>query len=309
MKTIVLFGFALGALCAASKTILINPGEKVTLECGVDTFTSLLAWHHREDLIYQISGRSGFPRKGKVDIVQRAKLKMNTKLEIDKVKEQDAGKFFCRADQQRREQTLLVVTVRVSPSNELQLGSEATLHCGVKGPDRDPAVQWVRPDGSPHSGSLQSVNHSDAGTWVCKFSHDGDSYGWNLTIKIKEPAPEVAPFPSQSPKDNMLSTSPDRVRSAVTPPASAVLLLGLSWWVWVAVGLGFLVMVLLVVIVIVLCNRIKRKKRKFQTMKNGQQLKPKKYCQCNCPAAAAKTQQGRRREKQPAPPLQPLLML
>ncbi|XP_062421642.1 T-cell surface glycoprotein CD4-like [Pungitius pungitius] len=308
MKTIVLFGFALGALCAASKTVLINPGEKVTLECGVDTFTSLLEWHHRDDLIYQVHGQSGFRRKGKVDIVQRAKLKMNTKLEIDKVKEQDAGKFFCKADQQRREQTLLVVTVRVSPHNDLQLGSEATLHCGVKGPDRDPAVQWVRPDGSPHSGSLKSVDHSDAGTWGCTFSHDGDPYRWNLTIKIKEPAPEVAPSPSRSPTDDVRPTCPDCVRSAVTPPAPGSPL-GLSWWVWVAVGLGFLVMVLLVVIVIVLCNRIKRKKRKFQTMKNGQQLKPKKYCQCNCPAAAAKTRQGRRREKQPAPPLQPLLML
>ncbi|KAM8869334.1 CD4-2 molecule, tandem duplicate 2 [Spinachia spinachia] len=307
MKAIVLIGFVLGALSTESKVVFINPGQKVTLECGVNAFNTLLEWYHGNDLIHHVPWKSGFPRKGRAEIVQRAKVR-DTKLEINKVMEQDAGKFFCNADGKRQEQTLVVVTVRVSPPDDLRLGSEATLHCGVKGLDREPAVQWRRPDGSEHSGSLKGVTRLDAGTWECTVSHDGETRKQNLAIKIQEPAGEAAPSPSRSPKGVVATTCPDC--SAVPRPPSPVLLLGLSWWVWVAVGLGCLVVVLLVVVVIALCKRIKRKKRKFQAMKNGrQQMAAKKYCQCGCPAAAAKMRQGRRREKQPAPPLQPLLML
>ncbi|XP_075965035.1 T-cell surface glycoprotein CD4-like [Anarhichas minor] len=303
MKTIVWFGFVLGALSAAGKVILTNLGQKVTLECGVDTFNDRLVWHRGDQLIHNIP-KNGFPRKGTTDIVGRSTVKRHTKLEISAVTKEDAGKFICTADGSRREHILLVVSVWATPSGELQLASDATLHCQVKGLDQDPSVQWKRPDGSPHSGSLKSVNRSDAGTWKCMFSHDGGTYDRSLTIKVQEPA---TPSSSQSSNDVLKPTCPGCVTHQASLTPSADLLLGLSWWVWVAVGVGCLVVVLLMVFVIVLCKRIKRKKR---MMKNGRQpLKSKKYCQCDCPAAAAKPQQGRRREKPSAPPLQPLLKL
>ncbi|XP_068591793.1 hemicentin-1-like [Cebidichthys violaceus] len=305
MKTIVWFGFVLGALSAAGKVILTNVGQKVTLECGVNTVNNRLVWHHGDDLIHSIPMKSGFPVKGRAKCVERTKVKQ-TKLEISAVKEEDAGKFICTADGTPHEHILLVVSVGAKPSGELQLGSEAALHCQVKGLNQDPLVWWERPDGSRHSGTLGSVTRSDAGTWECKFSHDGGTYNMGLTIKVQEPAPEAAtPSSSQSSNDDLKPACPDCVtHQAPLTPSAAALLLGLSWWVWVAVGVGCLVVVVLMVFVIVLCKRIRRKKRKFQTMKNGRQpLQPKKYCQCDCPAAAAKPQQGRRREKPSAPPL------
>lgn len=311
MKTIVWFGFVLGALSAAGKVILTNPGQKVTLECGVNDFNDRLMWHRGDDLMHSTS-KNGYPLRGKAsrtaDIVGRSKVKQDTKLEISAVKEEDAGKFICTADGSHHEHILLVVSVWATPSNELQLGSEATLHCRVKGLDQDPSVQWKRPDGSPHSGSFKSATRSDAGTWECVFSHHGETYKRSLTIKVQEPE-AATPSSPQSSNDVLKPSCPDCVTHQASLTPSVALLLGLSWWVWVAVGVGCLVVVLLMVFVIVLCKRIKRKKRKFQTMKNGRQpLKPKKYCQCDCPAAAAKPQQGRRREKPSAPPLQPLLM-
>ncbi|KAK9514009.1 hypothetical protein VZT92_027500 [Zoarces viviparus] len=308
MKTIVWFGFVLGALSAAAKVILTNPGQKAILACGVDAYNDRLEWHRGDDLIHSIP-KSGFPRKGRGDIVGRSAVKWDAKLVISAVKEEDAGKFICTADGRRHEHILLVVSVWATPSGELQLGSEASLHCRVKGLAQDPPVQWKRPDGSPHSGSLKSATRSDAGTWKCTFSHNGGTHDRSLTIKVQEPAEAATPSSPQSSNDVLKPTCPDCVTQQASLTPSAALLLGLSWWVWVAVGVGCLVVVLLMVFVIVLCKRIKRKKRKFQTMKNGRQpLKPKKYCQCNCPAAAAKPQQGRRREKPSAPRLQPLLM-
>lgn len=80
------------------------------------------------------------------------------------------------------------VSVSASPSADLQLGSEATLQCQVKGLMPDYAVQWKRPGGSPHTTSqvvqLKSVARSDAGTWQCTFSHDGVTYNENLDIKV-----------------------------------------------------------------------------------------------------------------------------
>ncbi|XP_034409743.1 CD4-2 molecule, tandem duplicate 2 [Cyclopterus lumpus] len=305
MKTIV--WFVLAALPAAAKVILTHPGHRATLECGVSSFTDILEWQHGADLLRSISGKSGISRKGTGDVALRSKVRSQTKLEISPVKEGDAGKFVCNADGSRQEHTLLVVSVWASPSADLQLGSEVTLHCQVKGLDRDSTVRWTRPDGSPHSGSLESVTLSDAGTWQCTFSQEGGMYNQNLAIRVQGPAPETAPSPSPSPKDVSVPTCLDCVTH---PPPSAGLLLGLSWWVWVAVGGGCLTVVLLMVFVIVLSKRIKRKKRNCEVMKNGRQpLKPKSYCQCDCPAAAAKSRQGRRREKPSAPPLPPLLML
>ncbi|XP_068426667.1 sialoadhesin-like [Clinocottus analis] len=312
MKTIVWFGFVLGALHGAAKVILTHPGNKATLECGVDKYTHILEWYHGNNLLHSLSEKHAWPRKGSSNLARNSKVKSQTELEISAVTKEDAGKFICKADGKRHEHTLLVVSVRASPSAELQQGSEATLHCEVKGLDGDSRVSWTRPDGSPHSGSLKSVTRSDAGTWHCRFTQDGGRYNQSLAVKVQGPVPETAapppplrPLPA-GPKDVLVPTC----HNCVTHPPPADLLLGLSWWVWVAVGVGCLAVVLLIVIVIVLCKRLKRKKRKFQAMKTGRQpLKPKNYCQCDCPAAAAKPQQGRRREKPSAPPLPPLLML
>lgn len=253
--------------------------------------------------------RGQFPMKaaGTRNMVVRSKIRKGTSLEISAVKEEDAGRFICEADGRRQEHTLVVVSVSASPSADLQLGSEATLQCKVAGLDPVSTGQWKGPDGRPTSESnvveLKPITHSDAGTWVCTFSHDGRTHDFSLDIKVQGPAPQTAaPPPSQTSGDKSSCSG-----CGTAPPASA-LLLGLSWWVWVAGGVGCLVVVLLVVFVIVLCKRIKRRKRKFLTMKNGQHpLKSKPYCQCDRPAAA-KPRQGRRREKPSAPPLQPLLI-
>ncbi|XP_031155540.1 T-cell surface glycoprotein CD4-like isoform X2 [Sander lucioperca] len=300
MKTIVWFGFVLGALSAAGDVILTKPGQSATFKCGVQTYTQSLVWNHGNDRIISVS-RSGFPRKGG-KFNERSKLKSETTLEISGVREEDVGKFICTADGTSYEHTLLVVSVSASPSSELQLGSEATLQCQVKGLNPpDSPVRWERPDGSLHSGSqtvqLKSVARTDAGNWKCTFSHDGGKYNESLEIKVQEPGPKTAaPSPSPSSKDV----------SVTQPPSTDAGLLGLKWWMWVAVGVGCLVVVLLMVFVIVLCKRLKRKKRKFLNKKTGRQ--PKTYCQCDRPAAAAKPQQGRRKKKPSALPLQPVLI-
>ncbi|XP_029307387.1 CD4-2 molecule, tandem duplicate 1 [Cottoperca gobio] len=307
MKTIVCFGFVLCALSAAGSVILTRPGQKVTLECGPDTFNQRLVWHHGSDLIFN-TPKSGFTRRGSTDIVLRSKVKQEINLEISKVKEEDAGKFICMADGKSHEHTLVVVSVSASPSGELQLGSQVSLRCQIKGVDS--TVQWRSPDGSlhPKTAHLTSVSRSHAGTWNCTFSHGGETHSQSLDINVEEPE-TAASAPSQSPEDAHKPTSLHSQPGVIQPPSDAVLLLGLVWWVWVAVGVGCLVVLLLMVFVIVLCKRIKRRKRKIHMLKNGRlPLKPKKYCQCDRPAAAAKPQQGRRREKPSAPPLQPLLM-
>ncbi|XP_078108718.1 neural cell adhesion molecule 1-like isoform X2 [Sander vitreus] len=294
MKTIVWFGFVLGALSAAGDVILTQPGQSVTFKCGVEKYTQSLVWNHGNDHIISESGK----------YIGRSTLKV-TSLEISGVREEDVGKFICTADGRSYEHTLLVVSVSASPSSELQLGSEATLQCQVKGLNPpDSPVQWKRPDGSPHSGSqtvqLKSVARSDAGNWKCTFSHEGATYSESLEIKVQEPVPETA-APSPSPSSKKI-TQPGVNQS----PSTDAVLLGLKWWMLVALGVGCVVVVLLMVFVIVLCKRFKRRKRRFLNKKNGRQ--PKTYCQCDRPAAAAKPQQGRRKKKPSALPLQPLLI-
>lgn len=83
------------------------------------------------------------------------------------------------------------LSVWASPSRVLQQGSEATLHCEVKGPNPETQVQWTKPDGSAHtegSGSvhLKSVSSSDAGTWKCSFSNGGQTaHSESLGITVK----------------------------------------------------------------------------------------------------------------------------
>ncbi|KAL7393882.1 hypothetical protein ABVT39_017335 [Epinephelus coioides] len=302
MKTVVWFGFVLCALSASGKVFVAKQGQKTMLECGVSTFSDNLVWNRESELLCstpKVQRMYNFPRTGKSDTAGRSKIRPETKLEINGVKMQDAGKFTCQADGKSYQHTLLVVLVSASSSGDLLLGSEVTLKCQVTGMNPDSTVQWKSPDGRSHAGSqaeLKSVAHSDAGTWNCMFSYDGTTYSESLKIKVQEPK-MTAPPPTQTSKDRGVTKSND------------ALLLGLSWWMWVAIGVGCLLVLLLIVLIVVLCERNKRRKRKFRSMKNGGlPMRPKNYCQCNRPAAAAKPQQGRRREKPSAPPLQPLLM-
>ncbi|TDH11627.1 hypothetical protein EPR50_G00062780 [Perca flavescens] len=301
MKTIGWFGLVLGALSAAGDVILTKPGQSATFKCGLDTNNRGLVWNYGNDQVISVDGRSGVTHRG-TKFNKRSVLR-GTSLVVSGVTEEDVGKYFCMADGRSKEHTLLVVSVSVSPSSELQLGTDATLQCWVKGLNPpDSPVQWNRPDGRSESETVQlkSVARSDAGNWECTFSHDGKKYSESLEIKVQGAVPVTA-APSPSPSSKAVSIA--------QPPATDAVLLGLSWWVWVAIGVGGLVMVLLMVFVIVLYKRIKRRKRKFLNKKNGRQpLKPKTYCQCDRPAAAAKPQQGRRKAKPSALPLQPLLM-
>lgn len=305
MKEFVWLGFVLGALSAAGNVIRTSAGRRVTLGCGIDTFESSLEWNHGKEMIYKVSGKSGMNHNGPAAIRERSRVRQNN-LEISGVKREDAGRFTCVADEIPKYHTLLVVSVSASPPEELPPGSNVTLHCEVKGLNPDSTVQWTGPDGRPHAVSetvhLQRVAPSDAGTWVCAFSYDGQTYSENLDIKVRDPARKVITSPPPRIVDQQ-TTYP----SCDLKPHSGVGRLG--WWLWVAVGGGCLVVLLLVVLVIVLCKRSRRRKRKLQKLKNGRQsLTPKKYCQCNCPTAAASPRRGRQKGKPSAPPLQPLLM-
>ncbi|XP_042345336.1 CD4-2 molecule, tandem duplicate 2 isoform X2 [Plectropomus leopardus] len=304
MKTILWFGFVLRALFASGSVILTKPGSKTTIKCGVNKFASSLEWQRENIRIIRLLKIQRLPSKDKTDLAERSSLRSDINLEISRVKEQDGGKFTCLVDGKEYEHRLLVFSVFARPSKEIPLGSEVTLQCQVRGLDPpDSPVKWQRPDGSPHAGSqtveLKPVARSHAGIWTCMFSQDGEEYSQRLEIKVQEPQ-TTTPSSIKNPKDGSRVTH---------SPPKAGQLLGLSWWMWAAIGGGCVVVVLLMVFVIILCKKIKRRKRKFETMKNGRQPPmPKKYCQCNRPAAAAKPQQGRRREKPSAPPLQPLLM-
>ncbi|XP_033497386.1 limbic system-associated membrane protein isoform X1 [Epinephelus lanceolatus] len=311
MRTIVWFVFVLCALSASGKVFVAKQGQKTMLECGVSTYSDTLEWNRENDLLCstpKVQRKYSFPRTGKSDTALRSKIRPETRLEIAGVTMQDAGKFTCKADGKSYQHTLLVVLVSASSSGDLLLGSEVTLKCQVTGMNPDSTVQWKRPDGRSHAGSqaeLKSVARSDAGTWNCMFSYDGTTYSESLEIKVQEPK-TTAPPPTQKSKDN---GKPSCLDCVTHPKPNDALLLGLSWWMWVAIGVGCLLVLLLIVLIVVLRERNKRRKRKFRSMKNGGlPMRPKNYCQCNRPAAAAKPQQGRRREKPSAPPLQPLLM-
>ncbi len=81
----------------------------------------------------------------------------------------------------------LSVSVSARPTDDFLLGSKVTLQCKVKGLNSDPAVQWERPDGNPHTGSetVQLNSSSDSGTWKCKFSHGKEEYSQGLEITVK----------------------------------------------------------------------------------------------------------------------------
>ncbi|KAI3361155.1 hypothetical protein L3Q82_013359 [Scortum barcoo] len=273
----------MGALSAAGKVFQTKPGNKATLECGVSSFRNSLVWKREDKMIITVA-KTGFIRRGNGDTAARAKVKLNTVLEISEAKKEDAGKFTCIADTHNEDHTLLVVSVSTSPSGALQLGRQATLQCEVNGLNPSPTMQWQRPDGTTHTGSeLTPVALSDKGTWHCTFSSNGETYKEGLEIKVEEPPPTTtAPSLSRDSKviyslDVPLNHNPSFLPSpryvfmaqpgVTDPPSGAAQLLGFSWWVWVAGGVGCLVVVLLMVCVIILCKRIKR--RKVSKRKSG----------------------------------------
>lgn len=310
MKTIVLFGLVLGALCAAGKVFIAEVGLKVTLECGFDRRQNVLEWKRSPSTtIWKILGKNGYPSKGKDPIAPRSALS-NTHLVIKNVKETDFGTFTCFVDGKSNEHTLIVVTVPGDQNRVLQVGASDILECKVNSPGNRATVQWVKPGGlvlNSNKVNLNTVATSDKGIWQCKVSQEEATFTKNITIQIKEPDPEpTTPGLKKNPKspksENGNSTSGGGV--GIWDEDSFVLL-GLVWWVWVAIGAGGLIVIILIVVIVVIYKRNRRKRREFLRMKLSQ--KPKKYCQCVRQTAAAKPQQGRRREKPSALPLQPLL--
>ncbi|XP_030013586.1 uncharacterized protein LOC115435368 isoform X2 [Sphaeramia orbicularis] len=301
MKTIVLFGCVLGVLCAEGKVFRTKLGHSVTMECGVNAFSSSLKWEREGTLVQSILQRFGMPVKGSgsTDVAKRSKLKQNTNLEINPVKPEDAGPFTCTADKTPHEHRLVVVSVSPWPSADLLLGSSTQLHCQVYGLTSG-SVQWKRPNGRQEQSQtvkLAPVSRADEGTWECIYAIDGEPQTESLVVRVTEPTPSTT------------TLLHPKIPKGHRTPNSTKPWLDLQWWVWVAVGVGGLVVILLIISIIVMYKRIKRRKKRLLQMKNANQMKPKQYCQCRHqrPTAAAKTQQGRRREKPSALPLQPLL--
>ncbi|XP_047216596.1 uncharacterized protein LOC124865504 isoform X2 [Girardinichthys multiradiatus] len=311
MKTIILFGLVLGALSAAGKVFFGEVGQKVTMECGAHSFNSKLEWSH-DMLIIRLLRKSHLTSKGQSPIAKRSKILNNKELEITTVMETDFGKFTCNVDGVSYKHVLIVFSVLV-PSDALEVGAHATLECSVKSPDNAAKVKWHKLNSLVEYSQkvdLKSADSSHKGIWQCKVSYEQDTFTKNITINVKDPVPE----PTTPPLKNKATNSKNRQNSTARPGGSTknwfndTVFLGLIWWIWVAIGAGGLVVIILIVVVIVVYKRNKRRKRTFLRMKKVQLSRnPKMYCQCVRQTAAAKPQQGRRREKPSALPLQPLL--
>uniref|UniRef100_A0A3Q4I209 Ig-like domain-containing protein n=1 Tax=Neolamprologus brichardi TaxID=32507 RepID=A0A3Q4I209_NEOBR len=177
----------LGALSAAGEDFFAKVGGKVTLKCGVSSYRRSLQWLHGNDLLHSVDQR-GFPRS--VDLARRSVVRQ-TNLEISSVRETDAGRFTCSADGTRHEHSLSVfsVSVSVSPTADLLLGSEATLQCDVKGLIEGCEVKWRSPivdspEWSP-TAQLNPVTSSHNGTWECIITCGSDQLSEHLTITVQ----------------------------------------------------------------------------------------------------------------------------
>ncbi|XP_039886054.1 T-cell surface glycoprotein CD4-like isoform X1 [Simochromis diagramma] len=151
---------------------------------------------------------------GVAELVQRSVVRQ-TNLEISSVRETDAGRFTCSADWTRHEHSLVVfsVSVSVTPSADLLLGSEATLQCDVKGVIEGCEVKWRSPNvDSPEwspTAQLKPVTSSHNGTWQCIITCGSNQLSEHLTIKVQEPPPTTSTTTASlcsskdSPKDHL----------------------------------------------------------------------------------------------------------
>lgn len=298
METIVWLGFVLAALPATGEVIFTKPGYgvKVDLSCTIFHTDKDQVWYHDKKQIFYTNSKTGAPRKGPAAVHTRSRVLHNGKLSISSVMREDAGEFTCEVDKKSEKHTLLVVSVSATSPDEFQVGGTARLDCEVKGVEQGLTVKWKSPDGGTHEGTheLKPVALSHAGTWTCTVSYNSQTHNEQLVVKVKEPPPPTTPTTTQGSKSNPKRPSCPNCDGPTSWFGQ------LSWWMWTAIGGGCLFVVLLVVFVIVLCKRIRRNKR----MKK-RQLRPKQYCQCNRPTAARKPQQGRKKGKPSALPLQP----
>ncbi|XP_028280283.1 uncharacterized protein LOC114447926 [Parambassis ranga] len=259
MKMIVWMGLVLGALSAAGDVIVAKVGDTRELPCGDGSMQPTVSWYRGNELIVYTSQR--IPRKGTGDIARRSSLR-NKHLKISGLTEADGGKFRCNVKGiDRVVHTLVVISVWVTPSGALLVGSAATLQCKVSKLDSGPSVEWTGPDGQSHKESqvvLSAVAASDAGSWQCKIIYEGTViHTESLNIAITEPA--LATTKSTTRSNSKGDVDNPTCLNCDTLPSDAVFL-GLKWWIWLAIGVSSIVVILLIVCVIVTCIRIRRKK-------------------------------------------------
>uniref|UniRef100_A0A667YEH2 Ig-like domain-containing protein n=1 Tax=Myripristis murdjan TaxID=586833 RepID=A0A667YEH2_9TELE len=296
MKTIMWLGFVLAALSAGGEEFIVKRGQTITIKCGGSSKDSPKTLETIKTSITdnQICGG---------DTAKRSRLTQNNLL-IQNVQDTDAGAYTCYLDHKPHKHKLYVLSVSLSPNNELQQGSEATLQCDVSGLDVPPTVEWESPqktlEGS-ETVQLKPVETSHAGLWTCKISH-GES------VQARSRLDQFVGFVGFVFDSLFLPPSVIHYMFVGHPNATEKfnekpqLLLGLSMWMWIAIGLGSLALVVLVVFVIVLDRKIKKRRVRKLSQKSVKTSLP---CPLyHSPTAAAPPPQGQRRVKPSAPPLQ-----
>lgn len=298
------FVLALVVVYAAGKVIQTKPGQTKTLECGLGDGSLILKWMKGTEPLYTINLRTGVPRKGIGEIIQRSRVN-DKNLEIFRITAQDAGEFTCLVKSQMEHYRLVVASASVTPSGPLEEGSEAVLQCDVTGLPSGAAVQWVGPggqSGSTPSLHIAAVTKEDAGLWECVFSAEGQTMKETVTLEVREPRPKTTSttttttttLSAMKTTEAILAPCPDYEDCSTAVPTP----MWTSWWVWAAVGGGALVL-LLWVLILVMFNRMRRRKRRFMKMRGAVELRPRQYCQCpGGPTAVA----AHGRTKPSAPP-------
>ncbi|XP_024123554.2 hemicentin-2 [Oryzias melastigma] len=241
----------LNTLPAVAKVFFGRVDQRVTLECGISTNPTNLEWLHNEERFLRVD-RKGLINRAQSNIARRSNTR-GSNLEINNLKKEDAGKFTCRANWEREEHWLYLVSVVVTPSGVLQEGSDASLQCEVHSLDQRTTVKWHRPDGSlfyDKTVDFKPLKTSHGGTWMCEVTAEGgESFTTSLTITVKPSGPTTT-------KSSMNPTTKEiRLQSCAPLP------LGLHWWIWVALGASYLVLSVLIISVVLMYQRVRRRKK------------------------------------------------